>query len=100
MVHVEVAMMFRELKIWHLHKEPFTKTDYIWITGLDCTFTMHNPEPETITLASGTRQYYAAAPWIEIQTTCDKQQSMLQLKYGNSLSLKEHRVEVDGVALY
>ena len=93
-------MMFRELKIWHLHKEPFTKTDYGWITGLGCDLTVHNPEPENITLASGTRQYYAAAPWIEIQTTCDKQQSMLQLKFGNLLYLIEHRVEVDGVALY
>ena len=89
-------MMFRELKIWRLNKEPFTKTDYIWIKELGCDLTVHNPEPETITLASGTRQYYG----IEIQTTCDKQQSMLQLKYGDSLSLKEHRVEVDGVALY
>ena len=97
-------MMFRELKIWRLNKEPFTKTDYIWIKELGCDLTVHNPEPENITSASGTWQYYAAyyaaAPWIEIQTTCDKQQSMLQLKFGNLLYLIEHRVEVDGVALY
>ena len=86
-------MTMRELKIWRLCTETFTKTDYIWITGLGCDLTIHNPEPETITLYSGTRQYYKEAPWIEIITTCDKQQSMLQLKFGNSLYLKEHLVE-------
>lgn len=90
-------MIVRELKIWHLYKEPFIKTDYIWIKGLGCDLTVHNPEPENITLASGTRQFYKAAPWIEVETTSEKQQSMLQLKYGDLLYLKEHRVEVDGV---
>lgn len=88
-------MILREIKTWHLYKDPFTEIDYIWINGLNCSLTIHNPEPETITLASGTRQYYKAAPWIEIETTSDKQQSMLQLKYGDSMYLKEIRNEYE-----
>ena len=78
----------REVKTWHLYIEPFTKVDYIWITGLGCVLTIKNPEPEEVTLPSGTRRYFKAAPWIEVETTCEKQQSMLQLKYGESLYLK------------
>ena len=93
-------MIFRELKIWHLYKEPFTEIDYIWIKGLDCTLTIRNPEPVNITLPSGTQQYYKAAPWFEIETTCDKQQSMLQLKYGDLLYLKEHLVEYEDCGVH
>jgi hypothetical protein len=82
-------------KIWGLYLENFTEIDYTWITGLGCELSIIRPEPENITLPSGTRQYYKAAPEILITTTCDKQQSMLQLKYGDSLYLKEHRVEYE-----
>ena len=85
-------MIMYEFKIWRLCKETFTEIDYIWITGLGCDLTINNPEPETVTLASGTRRYYKEAPWIEIVTTCDKQQSMLQLKYGDSIYIREHVV--------
>ena len=81
------------IKTWGLYLENFTKIDYIWITGLGCALAIKNPEPENITLPSGTRQYFKAAPEILITTTCEKQQSMLQLKYGDSIYLKECRID-------
>ena len=83
----------REVKTWHLYQEPFTEIDYIWITGLGCGLAIKNPEPEVVTFLSGTRSYFKAAPWIEVETTCEKQQSMLQLKYGESLYLKEIKTD-------
>ena len=93
-------MIFREIKIWSLYKEPFTEIDYIWIKGLDCTLTIKNTKPIEINTLSETQYCQGPAPWIEIETTCDKQQSMLQLKYGDLLYLKEHSVEYEDSGIH
>lgn len=82
-------MVLTEIKNWYLILDTFTKNDYIWITSIGCNITVTPPLTQTVNLLNGTTIHYVTeAPRIEIETTCKQQQSMLQLKYGDLLYLK------------
>ncbi len=75
-------------KMWALYKPDADKTDSIFLFGLDCKVEVVLPEPFDIESMDGKRWKYAASnPCIRIETTCEKQESMLQLKYGDKLVL-------------
>jgi hypothetical protein len=75
-------------KIWSLDKPDANQIDATFIFGLGCTVEVKIPEPEYFETANGTRVHYLAEhTTIEITTTCEKQESMLQLKYSNNLYL-------------
>ncbi len=75
-------------KIWALHKLDATTVDATFLFGLGCEVEVVLPEPQTVTSADGKQWRYAVEnPFIRITTTCDKQESMLKLKYGEELLL-------------
>lgn len=75
-------------KTWVLDKPDTTQIDATFIFGLGCTVKVRIPEPVHFETSNGTRvQYQAEHPTVEITTTCEKQESMLQLKYSNNLYL-------------
>ena len=76
-------------KIWKLFKPDATRIDATFIIGLGCEVEVVMPEWLEFTSPAGTQcRYLAENPHIEITTTCEKQESMLQLKYGDDLQLK------------
>jgi hypothetical protein len=75
--------------IWTLIKPDADDTDAVFLTGLDCKIELHIPEPMEFSTLNGTQvRYTVESPTIEITTTCEKQVSMLKLKYGDALHLK------------
>jgi hypothetical protein len=68
-------------KIWSLDKPDANQIDATFIFGLGCEVKVIVPEWQEFT------SYPARDPYIEITTTCEKQESMLQLKYSNNLYL-------------
>jgi hypothetical protein len=75
--------------IWTLIKPDADDTDAIFLTGLGCAIQLHIPEPLEFSTLNGTQvRYTAESPTIEITTTCEKQVSMLKLKYGDALHRK------------
>lgn len=77
---------------WELIKPNADETDAIFISGLGCIIKVDIPEPVTFSTHAGTFQYNSGKlPTIQITTTCEKQESMLKLKYGDALYLK-HRI--------
>lgn len=74
-------------KIWTLNKYPLYQNDCIWITSLGCNLRFQPDDPEEI-LVNGRVYHYAGGPSRAIiETTCEKQESMLKLKYGDQLIL-------------
>ena len=69
-------------KIWTLYKPKADYADATYIVGLGCELEVIIPEWQEFT------PYPAENPYIEITTTCEKQESMLYLKYGDELHLK------------
>ena len=77
-------------KIWTLYKPKADYADATYITGLGCGVEVIMPEWQAFTTPGGTQgRYLAEDPYIEIITTCEKQETMLYLKYGDELRLKE-----------
>lgn len=77
-----------KMKIWSLHKPDATLVDALFLEGLKCGFEVVIPEPQVITASDGSQWRVAAgSPFIRITTTCDKQESMLKLKYGDNLKI-------------
>jgi hypothetical protein len=75
-------------KIWILYKSDVDQTDATFLFGLGCEVKVKVPEPVHFETLNGTRvQYRAEHTTIEITTTCEKQESMLKLKYSNNLYL-------------
>ena len=75
--------------IWTLFKPDADDTDAIFLSGLGCKIELHIPEPMEFSTLNGTQvRYTVESPTIEITTTCEKQVSMLKLKYGDALHLK------------
>ena len=75
-------------KFWSLTKPQADETDAIFLCGLGCIIEVDIPEPMTFTTHRGTFQYNSGRlPTIKITTTCEKQESMLKLKYGDALHL-------------
>lgn len=76
-------------KIWELDYPGADYSDATYIMSLGCAVEVIMPEWQYFETAGGTRgQYLAENPHIEITTTCEKQESMLYLKYGNNLHLR------------
>ena len=76
-------------KVWELHKLNADYTDATYIMGLGCEVEVIMPKWQEFTSVNGIRsQYLAENPHIEIVTTCEKQESMLYLKYSNNLHLR------------
>ena len=76
------------IKTWILIKHDANDIDATFLAGLGCEVRVKIPEPVHFETSNGTRvQYQAGYPTVEITTTCEKQESMLQLKYSNNLHL-------------
>lgn len=76
-------------KIWTLYKPNATEIDATYIMGLGCEVEVVMPEWQDFESSNGTRwRYQHENPYIKITTTCEKQESMLYLKYGDELRLK------------
>ena len=76
-------------KIWELYKPDANYSDATYIMGLGCEVEVIMPKPVEFETSAGTRWYVQnELPHIEITTTCEKQESMLYLKYGDELRLK------------
>lgn len=79
-------------KIWTLSKPDATEIDGTFLFGLGCSFELVVPEPIEFTAPTGSRWRYIYTPdlpYIKIETTCEKQEMLLKLKYGDALVLKE-----------
>ena len=77
-------------KVWLLQKPDATDIDSTFLFGLGCKVEVKIPEPLHFETVNGTRvQYLAESPTIKITTTCEKQEMMLKLKYGDKLLLSE-----------
>jgi hypothetical protein len=76
-------------KLWVLDLPKATEADATYLFSLGCTVEVIVPEYNHFTTANGTRVAYCAEkPRIEIETSCEKQESMLYLKYSDLLHLK------------
>jgi hypothetical protein len=76
------------IKTWILNKQDANQIDATFLFGLGCKVEVRIPEPVYFETSNGTRvQYCAEHPTVEITTTCEKQESMLKLKYSNNLYL-------------
>lgn len=77
-------------KLWTLYKPDATEIDATFLFGLDCEVEVVVPEWQDFVTSNGTRwRYQNENPHIEITTTCEKQEMMLKLKYGDELVLSE-----------
>ncbi len=77
-------------KFWALYEPNAGEIDVIFLFGLGCNIEVVIPEPFEISSSDGKRWKFANKdPYIKIETTCEKQESMLQLKYGDRLVLMQ-----------
>ena len=76
-------------KIWQLHTLPLTESDVAYVQGLGCNFQISEFEPQEITMNGKIYQMVAKSPMVTITTTCEKQECMLKLKYGDELQLRQ-----------
>jgi hypothetical protein len=77
-------------KLWTLSKPDATQSDATFLFGLGCAVEVIIPKPIDFISPAGSRWHVQSEqPYIEITTTCEKQESMLYLKYGDEFRLKE-----------
>lgn len=77
-------------KTWRIYKPNATEIDARFIVGLGCAVEIIAPDPIELTATDGSRWKVANNyPQIEITTTCEKQEMMLKLKYGEDLLLQQ-----------
>jgi hypothetical protein len=75
-------------KVWVLRKPDASEIDAKFLFGLDCKVEVKIPEPFEVESLDGKRWNIAReVPYIKIETTCEKQETMLKLKYGEELVL-------------
>jgi hypothetical protein len=73
-------------KVWMLRKPDATEIDATFLFGLDCKVEVKIPEPFEVESIDGKRwNITREVPSIKIETTCEKQEMMLKLKYGEEL---------------
>jgi hypothetical protein len=85
-VYIEMDMITK--KVWMLRKQDANETDATFLFGLDCKVEVKIPEPFEIESLDGKRwNITREVPSIKIETTCEKQEMMLKLKYGEELVL-------------
>ena len=77
----------KTVKTWVLTKAHYDESDIRWLTSSGCEISIK--ESKAIEVSYGSRMYYAGnqQPEVQIKTTCEKQETMLQLKYSNNLCL-------------
>jgi len=81
--------MHQTKKIWQLETVNLNSIDATYINGLGCDITIERDDPVELSCTGGTYQYTANRPRIIIETSCEKQESMLKLKYGSELVLMQ-----------
>lgn len=74
-------------KIWVLDNP--SVEDIIWARGLDCSIRYDDEITENLSTYSLTVRVVIHPPRLTITSTCEKQESMLKLKYGDSLRLMQ-----------
>ena len=68
-------------KVWALHKPDATQVDATYIIGLGCEVEVILPDPIDFTSVNGTRwTVQNERPYINITTTCEKQESQSFLR--------------------
>ena len=77
-------------KLWTLSKPDATEIDATFLFGLGCDVEVVMPKWHDFETPNGTRwRYQNENPYIKITTTCEKQEMMLYLKYGDKLVLEQ-----------
>jgi hypothetical protein len=71
-------------KYWQLTLTELSQSDYIFITGLGCELKVCSEDVLEISLSNRVH-YFKYPPHVRVITTCEKQESMLKLKYGDSI---------------
>lgn len=89
--------MMLQVKRWKLFQDDITTDDYLWITKLKCIVDIKNHTAD-VPWYGGTHQMHVRRD-ILIQTTTQKQEDMLQLKYGKNLLLMSMVVGASGTTL-
>jgi hypothetical protein len=72
-------------KTWKIYSELLHCNDVDFIKALDCGIIIINPR--TYTLPHINREVVIASGIILIETTCEKQELLLKLKFGDNLIL-------------
>jgi hypothetical protein len=77
----------RTVKTWVLTQSKLSEGDIIWLKGLNVK-TVVEPLYNTVHTFRGQHQVVSGVH-IELETACEKQETMLYLKFGNNLILKQ-----------
>jgi hypothetical protein len=76
-----------EFKTWALAVSELNESDIIWLRGLDVEVRSEALTNRVYSAGNVVTEYVTGYK-IDVITTCAKQETMLQLKYGNNLVLK------------
>jgi hypothetical protein len=77
-------------KQWRLNLKETTALDIKFIVSLGCAVHVEPSESTELTGPDGkTYLYNATNPFVIVVSTCEKQESMLKLKFGDSLVLQQ-----------
>lgn len=74
-------------KVWALTIKQITRNDALWLKGLGVDVRCE-PLTNQIYASGKVVTEYVTGYKIDVITTCDKQETMLKLKYGDDLVLK------------
>lgn len=66
---------------WALQQNTFTESDYLWCKGFGITAAVV-PLYNTVHISGSVEKQMSAGVSIRLLTTCEKQENMLKLKYG------------------
>lgn len=78
-------------RTWLFLKESVNNSDLLWLKSLGISVRIDEPTKE-IFAANGTRWEMKGKPSITLETTTDKQSSMLYLKYDNDILLIQDEI--------
>ena len=74
-------------KVWALAIDQVTDNDILWLKGLGVDV-KYEPMTNKVYSAGHKVTEYVTGHKIDVITTCEKQETMLQLKYGDDFVLK------------
>jgi hypothetical protein len=78
----------KTIKVWRLFKPDADYSDADFLSGLGCRIEVDIPDPELFTVSGKTYRYTGPSQsTIDIYTTCEEQEMMLKLKYGDLILL-------------
>jgi hypothetical protein len=81
-------MVMSTTKVWYLIKPDFSSDDLEFINRLNCKIEITEDIMDVVDAYGRVWQYKNGHTTVEVSATCDKQESMLQLKYAEYLKLK------------